>query len=207
MKIVAFNGSPKQNGNTYSAIKLVTDKLDKAGYSTEIVHVGNSLLRGCLACGQCEKNKNEQCVIDDQVNDWIGLMSEADGIIIGSPTHSSAIAGTMKCFLDRAFYVMHVNDNMLRHKVGVSVVTARRSGGVSTFNQLNNYLNYSEMIIPTSLYWNVIHGSKPGEVLEDKEGVQIIEILAENMILALKQRTKKKDDFKSQQRVTMNFIR
>jgi multimeric flavodoxin WrbA len=207
MKVVAFNGSPRKEGNTYTAIKLVTDKLQVAGIDVEIIHVGNKIIRGCLACGQCEKLMNEHCVIEDDVNGWVQTMKDADGIIIGSPTHSSAIAGTMKSFLDRAFYVTHTNGSMLRHKVGVAVTAARRSGGVPTFNQLNNYLNYSEMIIPTSIYWNVIHGSLPGEAMEDKEGVQIMEILGENMVMALKQKEASVAIPQHQPRITMNFIR
>jgi multimeric flavodoxin WrbA len=96
---------------------------------------------------------------------------------------------------------------MLRHKVGVAVASARRSGGVPTFNQLNNYLNYSEMIIPTSIYWNVIHGSLPGEAMDDKEGVQIMEILGENIIMALRQKEAGVEIPQHQPRITMNFVR
>jgi len=182
MKTVAFNGSPNKEGNTYHAIKMVAAELEKEGVETEIVHVGNKVIRGCLACGQCVKKKNEQCVLPgDEVNDWIQKMKGADGIILGSPVHYAAMAGTMKSFLDRAFYVTSVNDGMLRHKVGASVVAVRRSGGLPTFDQLNNYLCYSEMLLPTSNYWNVIHGTRPGEVTQDEEGVQIMRVLGKNM--------------------------
>jgi multimeric flavodoxin WrbA len=134
-------------------------------------------------------------------------MKEADGIIIGSPTHTSSIAGTMKSFLDRAFNVIYVNDNMFRYKVGVSVVAARRSGGVATFNQLNNFLNYSELMIPTSNYWNVIHGSEPGEAIKDIEGVQIMKILGKNMVVALKQKETNIEEPVRQPKVFMNFVR
>lgn len=207
MKVVAFNGSPRKEGNTYTAIKLVADKLTASDIEVEIIHVGNKIIRGCLACGKCAEMMNERCIIDDEVNGWVQTMKEADGIILGSPTHSSAIAGTMKSFLDRAFYVTHVNSSMLRHKVGVSIAAARRSGGVPTFNQLNNYLNYSEMIIPTSVYWNVIHGSTPGEAIKDIEGVQIMEILGENMVMALKQKETGIETPQQQPRVSMNFVR
>lgn len=187
MKVVAFNGSPKKNGNTWHALKMVTDELEKEGISTDIIHVGNQAVRGCLACGQCFKKKNEQCIqTEDPVNEWIQLMKEADGIILGSPVHFSAIAGTMKSFLDRAFYVAGVNNAMLRHKVGASVVAVRRSGGLPAFNQLNNFLCYAEMLLPTSNYWNVIHGAAPGEVVKDDEGNQIMRILGKNMAWLLK---------------------
>jgi len=187
MKVLAFNGSPNKEGNTWHAINMVTAELEKEGIETEIIHVGNKSIRGCAACNQCAKNKNEQCVLpDDEVNEWLQKMKQADGILLGSPVHFSAMGGTMKSFLDRAFYVFSTNNNMMRHKVGASVVAVRRSGGLPTFNQLNNYLHYSEMLIPTSNYWNVIHGARPGEVTKDEEGAQIMRVLGKNMAWLLK---------------------
>ncbi len=187
MKVIAFNGSPNKKGNTYHAIKIIAAELEKEGIETEIVHVGNKSIRGCTACGQCAKNKNERCVLPgDEVNEWVQKMKEADGIILGSPVHYSSIGATMKAFLDRSFYVASANGGMLRHKVGATVVAVRRSGGVTTFDQLNNYINYSEMLIPTSNYWNVIHGARPGEAMQDEEGVQIMRVLGKNMAWLMK---------------------
>ena len=187
MKVVAFNGSPNEQGNTWHAIGMVTAELEKENIATEIIHVGNKSIRGCVACGQCMKNKNEQCVQPgDEVNDWIQQMKHADGIIFGSPVHYAAMAGTMKSFMDRAFYVTGVNNGMLRHKVGAAVVAVRRSGGLPTFDQLNNFINYSEMLIPTSNYWNVIHGTRPGEVTQDEEGKQIMRVLGKKMAWLMK---------------------
>jgi multimeric flavodoxin WrbA len=187
MNVVAFNGSPKKEGNTWHALSMVTAELEKENIETEIIHVGNKSIRGCNACSRCVKNKNEQCVqSDDEVNDWIQKMKQADGILFGSPVHFAAMTGTMKSFMDRAFYVASVNDGMLRHKVGAAVVAVRRSGGLPAFDQLNNFINYSEMVIPTSNYWNVIHGQRPGEVTQDEEGVQIMRVLGKNMAWLMK---------------------
>ncbi|SEF79246.1 Multimeric flavodoxin WrbA [Caloramator fervidus] len=186
MKVIAFNGSPRKEGNTYNAIKIVAGELEKDGIEVEIVHVGDKIIRGCMACGMCYKNKNERCIVDDEVNEWIQRIKNADGIILGSPVHYSGIAATMKAFLDRAFYVASANGGLFRHKVGASIVVVRRSGGVTAFQQLNNYLLYSEMLIPTTNYWNVIHGAKPGEVYQDEEGVQIMRVLGKNMAWLLK---------------------
>ncbi|MBC8017698.1 MAG: flavodoxin family protein [Verrucomicrobia bacterium] len=187
MKVLAFNGSPNKEGNTCHAIRMVAAELEKEGIETEIVQVGNQAIRGCIACGQCVKNRNEQCLLPgDEVNGWIQKMKEADGIILGSPVHYAAIAGTMKSFLDRAFYVTSVNNSMLRHKVGAAVVAVRRSGGLPAFDQLNNYLCYSEMLLATSNYWNVIHGTRPGEATQDEEGVQIMRVLGRNMAWMMK---------------------
>ena len=211
MKVVAFNGSPNKNGNTYEAIKTVAMELEKDNIEVEIVHVGNKVIRGCLSCGGCRRNMNEKCVIDkDEVNVWIQKMKEADGIILGSPVHYAAIAGTMKSFLDRAILVTSVNDGMLRHKVGASVVAVRRAGGIPTFDQLNNYLNYSEMVIPTSNYWNVVFGTAQGEAKQDDEGQQIMRVLGENMVWLMKLIEYGKDHVKVQERkdkIYMNFIR
>lgn len=211
MKIVAFNGSPNKNGNTWHAIKMVTDELEREGIKTEIVHVGNKAIRGCLACGQCAKKRNEQCVqTGDPLNEWIQKVKVADGIIVGSPVHFAAIGGTMKSFLDRFFYVTGVNDSMLRHKVGAAVVAVRRSGGLPTFNQLNNFLCYSEMLLPTSNYWNVIHGTKPGEATRDEEGTQIMRTLGKNMAWLLQLVAHGKGTItppEKENKVWMNFIR
>lgn len=187
MKVVAFNGSPKANGNTGAALKLVADQLEKEGIEVEVVHVGNKEIRGCIACNGCVRNKDEKCILKDEyVNSWIQKIKDADGIILGSPVHYSALGATMKAFLDRAFYVAGVNGSLFRHKVGASVVAVRRSGGLPTFEQLNNYINYSEMIMPTSNYWNVIHGTMPGDTEGDLEGQQIMRVLGKNMAWVLK---------------------
>ncbi|NVN91610.1 MAG: flavodoxin family protein [Desulfuromonadales bacterium] len=187
MKVLAFNGSPKEKGNTWHALSMVTAELEKEGIETEIIHVGNKVIRGCIACNQCAKLKNEQCVLpDDEVNEWIQKMKQADGILLGSPVHFAAMGGTMKSFLDRAFYVTSMNNGMLRHKVGAAVVAVRRSGGLPAFDQLNNFLLYSEMLLPASNYWNVIHGARPGEVTRDEEGGQIMRVLGKNMAWLMK---------------------
>ncbi len=211
MKMIAFNGSPNKEGNTFQAISMVAAELVKEGIETEIIQVGSQAIRGCTACNQCIKNRNERCVLPgDDVNDWIQKMKHADGIILGSPVHFSAIGGAMKSFLDRAFYVVGFNNGMLRHKVGAAVVAVRRSGGLPTFDQLNNFLGYAEMLIPTSNYWNVIHGARPGEVAQDAEGVQIMRVLGKNMAYLMKLVENGKDAVAAPERESKaftNFIR
>jgi multimeric flavodoxin WrbA len=207
MKVVAFNGSPNKEGNTYQALKMVAAELENAGIEVEIVQVGNKAIRGCTACYQCAKQLNEKCVLPgDEVNEWVQKMKQADGIILGSPVHYAAIGGTMKSFLDRAFFVTGVNGGMLRHKVGASVVAVRRSGGIPTFDQLNNFLNYAEMLVPTSNYWNVIHGRAPGEVTQDLEGVQIMRVLGKNMAWLMKVMEHSKDAIPAPEREDKTFF-
>jgi multimeric flavodoxin WrbA len=142
------------------------------------------------------------------LNDSLVKMKEADGIVISSPVYYSGIAGTMKCFLDRAFYVANVNGGWFRHKVGASVVAVRRTGGSMTFNALNHYLSIAEMIIPASNYWNVIHGLAPGDAANDEEGIQIMKILGKNMAWMLKMRERSKDiEPEPVKKVVTNFIR
>ncbi len=187
MKVVAFNGSPRKDGNTAGCLKTVLGELEKAGIETEMIQVGKEKVRGCIACYTCSKKQNERCAIeDDPVNDWIQQMKAADGILLGSPVHFSGVAGTMKSFLDRAFFVSSTNGGLLRHKVGASVAAVRRSGGIPTVDTLNHYINYSEMIMPSANYWNVAHGMNPGEMEQDGEGKQIMEVLGRNMAWLMK---------------------
>jgi len=211
MKVIAFNGSPRKEGNTYQALRMVTNELNNEDIQTEIIQVGDKKIQGCLGCGNCARNKDECCVIQgDSLNAWVQKMKAADGILLGSPVHYAGVGGTMKSFLDRAFMVAGVNGGLLRHKVGACVSAVRRSGGLPTFNQLNVYLLYSEMVIPASNYWNVIHGTKPADALEDEEGMQIMRTLGKNMAWLMKSLEYSRDKVvapeKEKKRYT-NFIR
>jgi len=182
MKVVAFNGSPNKKGNTACSLAIVLAELEQAGIETQMIHVGKEKISGCVACHGCVKNQDEACVFtDDPVNEWIKEIKAADGILLGSPVHFSGVAGTMKSFLDRAFFVASVNGGIFHHKVGAAVAAVRRSGGLPTVNSLNHYITYSEMIMPSSNYWNVAHGLTPGQMEQDGEGKQIMEVLGRNM--------------------------
>lgn len=210
MKVIAINGSPNSEGNTYQSLKLVSEVLQSHGIEVEIIHVGNKPIRGCLSCGKCFEYQNEKCITDDGVNEIIQKVKKADGLLLGSPVHFSGIGGTMKSFLDRLFYVSHANGNMFRHKVGASVVAVRRSGGVPTFDALNHYLQFAEIIMPTSNYWNVIHGMAPSEVQKDQEGIQTMRVLGENMAWLLKLIDYGKEAVakpEKESKLYMNFIR
>ena len=187
MKVVAFNGSPRKKGNTTGCLNTVFEELNKAGIETEMILVGKNKIRGCMACYTCLKEQNEKCVFDDDpVNEWIQKMKAADGILLGSPVHFSGAAGTIKSFLDRAFFVSSMNGNLFRHKVGASVAAVRRSGGLPTIDTLNHYITYSEMFMPSANYWTVAHGREPGEMEQDAEGKQIMEVLGRNMAWLMK---------------------
>jgi multimeric flavodoxin WrbA len=211
MKVIAINGSPRKEGNTYHALHMVGSKLKENGIDFEILHVGNKEIHGCLACGKCRKNQDEKCgITSDPLNEWIQILKEADGIILSSPVYFAGISGTMKCFLDRLFYVANSNGRFFRHKVGAAVVAVRRSGGSSTLDGLNHYLTYSGMLLATSNYWSIIHGTNPGEVSQDAEGVQIMEMLGENMAWQLKMREATKENVPApakRPKVTTSFIR
>jgi multimeric flavodoxin WrbA len=187
MKVIAINGSPNKEGNTFHALNMVGNELKEQSIEFEILHIGHKMIHGCIACNNCRKNCDERCAIDtDELNQWIQQLKDADGIILGSPVYFSGIAGTMKSFLDRLFYVASINGGLFRQKVGASVVAVRRTGGSSTFDSLNHYITYSEMVLASSNYWNVIHGRAVGEVEKDDEGKQIMRILGKNMAWLLK---------------------
>ncbi|MGF7146162.1 multimeric flavodoxin WrbA [Anaerotaenia torta] len=181
MKVVAINGSPRPRGNTYTALKTVCDELEKQEIETEILHVGNLEIKGCIGCNRC---RGGYCVFsDEELRALVDKIYASDGILLGSPVYYAGIAGTMKSFLDRLFYPNH---GRLRLKIGASIAVPRRSGGITTFDQLNNYFLISEMLIAPSYYWNVIHGGAPGEVTQDDEGMSVLRNLANNMSWMLK---------------------
>jgi multimeric flavodoxin WrbA len=181
MKVLAVNGSPHARGNTYFAICAAAKELEANGVEVEILHVGDKLIRGCLACGKC--GELGRCVIDDAVNENLDKILGADGLILASPVYFSGIAGTMKCYLDRTF---EIASQKMRHKVGVGIAVARRSGGRSTVDSLSYFMSYCEMVIPSSRYWNIIHGTEPGEVEQDLEGQQTLRTLGRNLAWTLK---------------------
>ena len=187
MKVLAINGSPNKGGNTFHALGVVGKELTEAGIDFEMLHIGHKLVRGCTACRACGKSRDEKCSITtDELNLWVQQAKAADGLLLGSPVHFSGIPGTMKSFLDRLFLVSSSNGGLFRQKVGASVVAVRRSGGSSTFDALNHYITYSEMVLAGSNYWNVIHGGSAGEAAQDAEGNQAMRILGRNMAWLLK---------------------
>jgi len=208
MKVIAINGSPRANGNTYHAIQEVFKELEKGNIETEVIHIGRDKISGCMGCGKCYKTKDDKCIItDDNLNIWIEKLKEADGIIFGSPVFYAGMNGTMKSFMDRLFYVAGAN-GLFRHKVGAAVVAVRRSGGIPTFNQLNIYMTYSEMVIATSNYWNVIHGTMPHDAEQDAEGNQIMQVLGKNMAWLLKTvSTSKIEKPAPVKKIMTNFVR
>lgn len=183
MKVLLINGSPKPAGCTYTALKAVADELINNGVETEIVHVGTEAVRGCMGCGMCAKNGNHQCVYtQDNVNMIIEKLRNADGLVIGSPVHYAAASGALTSTLDRVFYA----GGPMAHKLGASVVSCRRGGASAAFDQLNKYFTIAQMPIVSSNYWNQVHGNTPEEVLQDKEGIQTMQVLARNMAWLLK---------------------
>ena len=211
MKVTAINGSPHKEGNTYHALARIGERFKESGIEFEIIQVGDKAIRGCIACGTCGKRRDGKCAFgDDPVNESLQKMKDSEGIIIASPVHYSGVPGAMKSFLDRVFYVAGANGGLFRHKVGAALVAVRRSGGSSTLDGLNHYLSYSEMIVATSNYWNIVHGRLPGEMEQDAEGVQIVDVLAKNFAWILKMREATMDSVpapEQEQKIMMNFIR
>ena len=187
MKVVAFNGSARKDGNTAILIRHVLKILGKKGIETELIQLSGQQIHGCMACRTCRKVKNKQCkIVNDNVNLYIQKMAEADGVILGSPTYFSMMSPEMKALIDRAGFVARSNNNMFRRKVGAAVVAVRRAGGIPTFDAINHFFLINQMIIPGSSYWNVGIGLNKGDVEKDDEGIKTMEDLGRNMAWLLK---------------------
>ena len=187
MKVVAFNGSPRKNGNTMGSIKIVLKQLEDAGVQTEIVQLGGHKLSGCLDCGYCKTHKNLQCAVkDDIINDCIAKMAEADGIIIGSPVYFGNVTTEVKALIDRSGRVTRSNGMALSRKVGAAVVAVRRAGSNFTYAAINFLFGISEMVVAHSSYWNMTLSRDPGDIEKDAEGIATFETLGKNMAWLLK---------------------
>ncbi len=182
MKVVLVNGSPHKEGCTYTALSEVAGALNQDGVETEIFWVGNKPVSGCIGCGKCRKGLG-RCFMDDKVNEFVDFAKDADGLIIGSPVHYAAVSGSMTSFMDRAFYS---GSQHFRGKPGAPVVSCRRGGASAAFDQLVKYFTINCMPLISSTYWNSVHGNSPEEVLQDKEGIETMQILGRNMAWILK---------------------
>ena len=180
-KILIINGSPRANGCTSAALGEMVKVFNGEGIETEIVHVGNKAIRGCIACNTCAKNK--KCVFDDLVNETAPKFEEADGLVIGSPVYYGSPNGTVLSFLDRLFYSTPFSKHM---KVGAAVVSCRRGGNTASFDVLNKYFTISSMPVASSSYWNQVHGFTAQDVEKDLEGLQTMRNLARNMAFMIK---------------------
>ncbi len=181
MKVALVNSSPYQHGCTYTALREVSGELARLGIESDILHIGSAAIRGCIACGFC--GKNGRCVHDDLLNEIAPHLIEADGLIFGSPVYYAGITGQLKSFMDRLFYAY---GKQLAYKPAAAVVSARRGGCSTTFDDINRYFTINCMPIVSSQYWNQVHGSCPDDVRQDEEGLQTMRTLARNMAWLLK---------------------
>ena len=175
-KVLLINGSPHRHGCTATALEEMIKVFSAEGVETELVHIGNGNVRGCVSCGSCRKT--EKCVFDDQVNGVAVKFREADGLVIGSPVYYGSPSGTLLSFLDRLFYSTPFSKHF---KVGASVVSCRRGGNTASFDVLNKYFTISSMPVASSTYWNQVHGFGADDVRKDAEGLQTMRNLARNM--------------------------
>lgn len=172
MYALAVNGSPRKGGNTEILLKEVLNELDQAGWDTELVKVGGTAIRGCIACHKCFESKNNECSVKkDKFNEIYAKMIKADAMILGSPTYFAAVSADLKALLERAGFVAYANDNAFAGKIGAAVVAVRRGGATHVFDSINHMYQMSRMVIPGSTYWNMGIGLNKEEVNQDDEGM------------------------------------
>ncbi len=200
MKVLMINGSPRANGNTAIALHEMEQIFQKEGIETEIVHVGNMAIRGCIGCRACMKTG--KCVFDDIVNETAEKFKNCDGLVIGSPVYYASANATLVAFITRLFYSGRFDKSM---KVGASVVAARRGGLSSTFDELNKFFTISGMPVASGQYWNSIHGGAPGDAVQDEEGLQGMRTLARNMAFLMKSIELGKEKYGMPEREEIHF--
>jgi len=187
MKVVAFNGSARKNGNTAMMINYMFEELTKEGIETEMVQLCGEHPHGCIACYQCFKKKDGRCIVDvDCINNCVEKMVAADGIVLASPTYFADVSTEMKALIDHCGMVSRANGDMYKRKVGAAIVTQRRGGGIHAFDTMNHFFTIGQMIIVGSSYWNMGFGREKGEVANDAEAINVMRDLGRNMAWLLK---------------------
>ena len=185
MKVLLINGSPHREGCTYTALCEVSRALNDNGVDTDIFWIGNKALSGCIACKKCQGTG--KCVFNDSVNEFLEIAGDYDGFVFGTPVHWAGATGAMTSFMDRAFYAdLNGGGRRFRLKPAAAVISARRAGTTTTWDQMNKYFGLMQMPIVTSQYWNHVHGRTPDEVRQDIEGMQTMRTLARNMAYMLR---------------------
>lgn len=184
MKVLLINGSPKAHGCTYTALSEVAAALESDGIETEIFHIGNTAIHGCIGCGQCGKNPEHHCAFtEDSLNTVIDKLNDVDGLVFGSPVHFASASGAITSFMDRLFWSA---SSLLAHKPAACVTSARRGGTTAALDQMNKYFGIRNMPIISGSYWNMVHGSTPEDVKKDLEGMQTMQNVGHNMAWILK---------------------
>ena len=183
MKVLLINGSPKVNGCVARALEEVEKTLHEEGVETERINVANKDVRGCIACNYCREHG--KCVFNDIVNEVAPKFAEADGLIVGTPVYYAGANGQLLAFFDRLFYSTAGTFSKAM-KVGAAVVSSRRAGSTSAFDEINKYFTIASMPIVSSTYWNEVHGFTAEDVESDLEGLQTMRNLGRNTAFLIK---------------------
>lgn len=186
MRVVAFNGSARRDGNTARLVRRVFEPLEAGGVECELVQLADHDIRGCRACGRCKQERDGSCHgVRDDANALIDRMREADAVLLASPVYFADVSSEMKALIDRAGYALRANGETLKRRLGAAIVAVRRVGAIHAFDTLNHFFLINQMIVVGSSYWNVGIGREAGEVEYDEEGMRTMTVLGENLLWAL----------------------
>jgi multimeric flavodoxin WrbA len=184
MKVIAFNGSPRKDGNTNILISRLLQELEREGIGIELVQVSEKKIRGCIACFKCHENQNGRCAVEgDAANEYIEKIINAQGIVLGSPVYFQDVTSEMKALIDRAGFVGLANGKMYRNKIGASIACFRRSGGMHTVDAMNHFFLSNEVIIAGRALGVA---KERGDVEKDEEAMQTARTLGQRMAWLLK---------------------
>ena len=187
MKVIAFCGSARKNGNTALLLNTVLEEIESEGIETELVQLAGTDIHGCYACYQCFERKDGCCAVEkDSINKYLDKMKAADAILLGSPTYFADVSTEMKALMDRCGMVSRANDDMFKRKLGAAVVAARRAGAMHVFDTMNHFFLIGQMIVVGSNYWNIGMGREKEEVAKDEEGMNTMKVLGQNIAWTLK---------------------
>lgn len=117
MKVYAINGSPRKNKNTATLLQKALDGVKEAAkdkeIETELINLYDLNYTGCKSCFACKRLGGKsygKCAVKDDIHEVLEKISQADGLIFGSPIYFGTITGQLQSFLERLIFPYLVYD-------------------------------------------------------------------------------------------------
>jgi multimeric flavodoxin WrbA len=184
MRVLGISCSPRKGGNTEILIRKALSGARKAGADdTEFLSLRGKKMSPCEACGACLETGN--CRIEDDMQAIYPRLIQADGIIIGTPVYFWTVSAQAKILIDRTYCIIRgKKGNLLRGKIGAGIVVARRAGGTSALDVLNNYLTFNARL--TCVGGGIAYGYNAGTVRRDDRGMAEAMAVGRAVVMGIK---------------------
>jgi multimeric flavodoxin WrbA len=177
MKVMAFIGSPRRDGNTAKIVNAICKGAKESGHEVDVYNLSEMNHKGCIACDACQLEKVDFCSMDDKLTKLLPQIAKADYLIVGTPIYMLQVSGVTKNFLDR-FRPFLKPDLTAKHLPGKKYITVTCSGApAAAFSNVTEYLNQFFGYFRMENAGNIVVGNlherddmiRQSEILEEAE--------------------------------------